>query len=120
MREDEDNIFRSNERIKNNGEIFTPTELVGIMLDNLDVNWDDIPQQRKFLDPTCGNGNFLISLLKRGVKLRNIYGLDLMNDNIKLTKDRLLEVVGDTIENIEIINKNIRQGDVLEYDFQFL
>jgi len=115
----EDNIFRSKERIKDNGEVFTPTELVGIMLDNLDIDWYNPPIDKKFLDPTCGNGNFLIELVKRGIPLHNIYGVDLMEDNIELLKQRLLDLVEDTIENRATIDNNIRQGDALTYDYNF-
>jgi len=119
MREDEDDIYRSIERIKDNGEVFTPTKLVGNMLDNLNIDWYNPPIDKKFLDPTCGNGNFLVELLKRGIPLHNIYGVDLMEDNIKLLKQRLIDLVEDTIENRAIIDNNIRQGDTLTYDYNF-
>jgi len=43
----------------------------------------------------------------------------LMEDNIELLKQRLLDLVEDTIENRAIIDNNIRQGDTLTYDYNF-
>jgi hypothetical protein len=63
----------------------------------------DIPEDKlkdpdaKFLDNSCGDGNFLVALLKvlskyhdRDHVLANmIYGVDLMPDNVKIAKERL-------------------------------
>jgi ubiquinone/menaquinone biosynthesis C-methylase UbiE len=63
----------------------------------------DIPTDKlknpeaKFLDNSCGDGNFLVALLKvlsnyhdRDHVLANmIYGVDLMPDNVKTAKERL-------------------------------
>lgn len=112
-------IIRSEERIKENGEVFTPPELVEYMLDELNIDWSNPPQDKNFLDPTCGDGNFLVELVKRGIPICNVYGIDLMGDNIELLKLRLLELVEDTEENRTIINNNFRQGNALTYDYNF-
>lgn len=119
MNEIDDNIERTQERIKDTGEVFTPTALVEDMLDDLNIDWQNVPQDKTFLDPTCGNGNFLVELAKRGVPLKNIYGVDLMADNVLLCKHRLLRVCGDNVENTSIVDNNIREGNALEYDYNF-
>jgi 2-polyprenyl-3-methyl-5-hydroxy-6-metoxy-1,4-benzoquinol methylase len=111
--EDRDN------RVKETGEVFTPDSLVQQMLDELDIDWSNPPQNKKFLDPTCGSGNFLVALAKRGIPLDMIFGADLMPDNVEKTKERLLQIVDDTDKNREILDKNIVQADALTYDYSF-
>ena len=67
-------------RVQETAEFFTPSYLVQEMLNSLNVDWDNIPDET-FIDPTCGSGNFLVELAKRGVHPKNIYGVDLMDDN---------------------------------------
>jgi len=109
-------------RVKETGEVFTPPELVNKMLNELDYDWENKPQ-RTFLDPTCGSGNFLVEIAKRGIHPENIYGVDLMQDNIDTTKSRLLDIHlanGVSIEDIEFHQeRNLVQGDALTYDYSF-
>ena len=110
------------DRVKDTGEVFTPPELVNKMLNQLDYDWDTLPE-RTFLDPTCGSGNFLVELAKRGVKPEFIFGVDLMEDNIVTCHKRLREIhLGNGIDPDEIDyhqGRNIIQGDALEYDYTF-
>ena len=48
------------------GEIFTPPELVKSMVDEADAS---ITIDSTFLEPTCGDGQFLVEILKRKLKL---------------------------------------------------
>ena len=109
----------TDEEIKELGAVYTPNSLVQKMLDGLGIDWDNPPQDKTFLDPTCGNGQFLAELAKRGIPLRNIYGADLMPDNVETTHRRLMEVCGDTPENREILLKNVVEADALSYDYDF-
>ena len=120
MSEMNDGIVRTHKRVKETAEVFTPPELVNKMLDELDYDWETLPD-KTFLDPTCGSGNFLVEVAKRGVHPKNIYGVDLMHDNIQKTKERLTEVYQKFHwDNItDHLEKNIVQGDALEYDFNF-
>ena len=112
-----DNILRSKERVKDTGEIFTPTELVQKILDKLDYDFENHDHTKTWLDPTCGNGQFLIELARRGVKAKNIYGVDLMPDNITECKRRLTNILGDNKEIQYWIDRNIVQGDALSFDY---
>jgi len=109
------------DRVKETAEVFTPGFLVKRMLDDLDVNWDNIDNTKTFLDPTCGSGNFLVELAKRGVLLKNIYGVDLMEDNIETTKKRLTELYPDmSTEDLEFhLERNIICADALTYHYEF-
>ena len=106
------------DRVKETSEVFTPDSLVQKMLDDLDIDWSNPPQDKTFLDPTCGSGQFLVELAKRGIPLHNIYGVDLMPDNVETARKRLSEITGIAIDD-SIMLKNIIQGDALTYDYDF-
>lgn len=116
-------IDRDKLRVKATGEVFTPTPLVQEILDKLDPNLFKDPT-KTFLDPTCGDGQFLSEVLIRKVEngidfetaLSTIYGVDLMQDNVDLCRERLL--CGQ--EHLRhIVEKNIVCADALTYDFSF-
>lgn len=116
-------IEREASRVKATGEIFTPTELVQETLDKL------LPEQftnpdKTFLDPSCGDGQFLGEVLIRKMEngstfeqaLSTVYGVDLMEDNVKLCQERLLCGRHDLRH---IVEKNIVCADGLRYHYRF-
>ena len=116
-------LVKHPERVKQLGEVFTPTELVLEMIEQLpDEMFED---GRTFLDPTVGNGQFLaaLAIIKRelGHKevLSTLYGADIMQDNVDECKERLLDICGHTKKNIEIVDNNIVCADGLKYDYSF-
>ena len=123
MKHEHDDGIKRDHRVKDTGEVFTPTELVQKMLDELDIDWKNPPQDKTFLDPTCGNGQFLAELAERGIPPQNIYGVDLMADNIEFTKNRLRKIFkakGHSEDDIRYhLDRNIVQADALEYDYSF-
>jgi hypothetical protein len=58
---------RSSERARELGEVFTPEVTVNEMLNLL----QDINYASKFLEPGCGNGNFLVEILRRKLEMVN-------------------------------------------------
>lgn len=116
-------VDRNKIRVKATGEVFTPTELVQEILDQLDPALFTDPT-KTFLDPSCGDGQFLGEVLIRKVEngidfetaLSTIYGVDLMQDNVDLCRERLL--CGRT--NLQhIVDQNIVCADALKYDYSF-
>ena len=116
-------VERDQARVKATGEVFTPTELVQEILDQLDPELFVDPT-KTFIDPACGDGQFLsevlIRKLENGIEfeqaLSTIYGVDLMPDNVKLCQDRLL--CGQ--EHLRhVVEKNIVEADGLEYKYLF-
>lgn len=78
------------------GEVFTPLPLVDEILNKFpDDVW--IPS-KTFLDPSCGAGAFLVRVLSYKIwlgstieqALSTTYGVDIMIDNVRHTKERLL------------------------------
>lgn len=129
-------IERDKERIKRTNEIFTPTSLVNQLL-------DQFPEEafthlkETFCDPTCGDGQFLVEVLKRKLNgglspsdaIKSIYGVDYMEDNIKLCKKRIKKILSDHHEacgkgrklpgNVNnMIERNIICSDFFEWDFE--
>lgn len=89
-------ISRDEYRIKATAEIFTPTDLVIDMLQKTDL--DCCLPGKTVLDPACGDGQFLVAIkyvkiLIHGMTefdaLQDIYGVDIMRDNVDLCKKRL-------------------------------
>jgi hypothetical protein len=63
-------LVKSPERIRDLGEVFTPSNIVQEMLDLLPPDTWNVHPAPTFLEPACGDGNFLIAILER--KLTNI------------------------------------------------
>ena len=116
-------VERDQARVKATGEVFTPTQLVNEVLDQLPQELFSNPT-KTFIDPACGDGQFLSEVLIRKlenniefeVALSTIYGVDLMADNVKLTQERLL--CGHE-EFRHIVEKNIVEANGIEYDYLF-
>ena len=116
-------VDREKTRVKATGEVFTPTPLVEEILDKMDQELFTDPT-KTFLDPSCGDGQFLSSVLYRKLQngidfetaLSTIYGVDLMQDNVDLCRERLLCGREDLRH---IVEKNIVCHDALTYDYSF-
>ena len=113
-------------RVKQYGEVMTPPELVEEMLDKLPKEvWLD--PEKRLLEPCCGNGNFVVAMARRKRKaglnpktiLETLYAVDLLPDNVAVTRFRVLDELGvlDDEECHEIVERHIRQGNALEDDF---
>ena len=102
--------IKSKERVSERGEVFTAEREVNAMLD-LVANECLRPDSR-FLEPACGDGNFLSAILKRKltelrrkykksprdyekqaiVAIGSLYGVDIMNDNVLSCRERLYAI----------------------------
>ena len=116
-------VDRDQLRVKATGEVFTPTELVREMLEQIPIEQFQDPT-KTFLDNSCGDGQFLGEVLIRKMEngstfeqaLQTIYGVDLMQDNVNLCRERLL--CGQ--KHLQhIVEKNIVCHDALSYDYSF-
>jgi len=119
--------------VKQYGEVFTPTALVNEMLDRLEtcaVGTFKEPA-KTFCDPSCGDGQFLIEVLRRKMgagidclaALRNIYGVDVQERLVNQCRARLFanayrwslgqHRVPPVKEMMDILQYNIRCADAL-------
>jgi type I restriction-modification system DNA methylase subunit len=116
-------VERDKVRVKATGEVFTPTPLVQEILDQLPTEQFTDPT-KTFLDPSCGDGQFLGEVLIRKMEngstfeqaLSTIYGVDLMQDNVDLCRERLLCGREDLRH---IVEQNIVCADALRYHYRF-
>ena len=102
--------IKSKQRVAQRGEVFTAEREVNAMLD-LVANECLRPDSR-FLEPACGDGNFLSAILQRKlselkrkykksprdyeklsiVAIGSLYGVDIMNDNVEACRQRLFSI----------------------------
>ena len=107
-------VYRSSNRIKLTGELFTPSKLVVSLLK--DISPDRFAPKMTFLDPACGDGQFLMGVklvklylydMTEESALEDIYGVDIMRDNVNLCKKRLGGgniIMGNTLDYNEKLN----------------
>ena len=79
------------------GQFFTPPELTIQMLEKFEN------LEGKILDPSLGAGNLLAAAIKAGADPKNIYGIELDSEILKIAADRL-SALGVPSENIHLGN----------------
>ena len=94
--------IKSRKRVKDFAEVYTNEREVKAMCDLIPKEtWDNI--ESTFLEPACGNGNFLVEILARkferckdekdGLKaLASIVGIDIQADNCEESQKRLYDM----------------------------
>lgn len=94
-------LIKSKKRVKEFAEVFTPEFLVKDMCDLIPPEQWTI--ESTFLEPACGNGNFLVEIYARKLKLcktvkdglkalASIVGIDIQADNCAESRDRLMDM----------------------------
>lgn len=99
--------IKSRQRVADHGEVFTNPREVNAMLDL--VRDESFRLDSRFLEPSCGDGNFLIEILRRKLSLLldiksqtdwefksliavgSCYGIDILPDNAEACRKRLEE-----------------------------
>jgi len=100
---------KSKKRVADHGEVFTAEREVNAMLDLVKQETERIDS--RFLEPACGDGNFLAEIRRKldVVKKRykrspsdyekyavlaatSIYGVDILEDNIEACRNRMFEI----------------------------
>jgi hypothetical protein len=100
----------SKQRVADHGEVLTASREVNAMLDLVKQETERIDS--RFLEPACGNGNFLTAILERKLTVvekrysasqleferyavlavSSIYGIDILSDNVSQCRERLFAV----------------------------
>lgn len=101
---------KSKKRVADHGEVFTSEREVNAMLDLVKQETERIDS--RFLEPACGNGNFLAEVLRRKlsivesrykksqfeyerysvIAICSIYGVDILEDNVLECRARLFDI----------------------------
>ena len=102
---------KSRQRVVDPGEVFTAEREVNAMLDLVKTETERIDS--RFLEPACGNGNFIAEVLRRKLAVvasryrkspleyqryaflavSSIYGVDILADNVGECRERLFRIV---------------------------
>ena len=110
MPEKKDTQVKSKKRVADHGEVFTAGKEVNAMLDLVAHETERIDS--RFLEPACGNGNFLVEVLRRKldqvdknyarsqneweryaiIAVSSIYGVDILEDNAQECRERLFDI----------------------------
>ena len=134
--------IKSRQRVAQHGEVFTNPREVNAMLEL--VRDESFRLDSRFLEPACGDGNFLIEILRRKLSLLkdiksptewefqsliavgSCYGIELLEDNAEACRLRLFTEVREQMgkknctqgyeESLRyMLRKNIVCGDALTY-----
>lgn len=101
---------KSKKRVADHGEVFTAEREVNAMLDLVKQETERI--ESRFLEPACGDGNFLAEILRRKltvvkkqygkspfdyekfsvIAVSSIYGVELLSDNAQQCRERLFDI----------------------------
>ena len=101
-------VERDKSRVKSTGEVFTPTPLVQEILNQLPIE-QFTDHTKTFLDPSCGDGQFLSEVILKKMEngstyqqaLSTTYGVDLMEDNCWECIRRLYQVDTQQIDKMD-------------------
>ncbi|HBF44680.1 MAG TPA: restriction endonuclease subunit M, partial [Clostridiales bacterium] len=121
---------KSKKRIREHGEVFTNEREVKAMCDLVAQECDRIDS--RFLEPACGNGNFLAEILSRKIAtvkrlyksnpydyerysvlaITSIYGVDILSDNVEECRERLFKLWDKEYKNVckKATNDETRQA----------
>ena len=115
---------KSKERVAEHGEVFTAEREVNAMLDLVKQETERVDS--RFLEPACGDGNFMAEILRRKLEaakrratapkmkkplplefekqsyiaVASIYGVDLLIDNVIACRERLYDIWNAEYERI--------------------
>lgn len=102
--------IKSRKRVVEHGEVFTNEREVKAMCDLVNNETERIDS--RFLEPACGDGNFLAEILERKLNIvkkrykkspidyeknsllavSSLYGVDILNDNVIACRNRLFKI----------------------------
>jgi len=114
--------IKSRERVRGLAEVYTHDREVEAMLDLVADMFpsasDPANTDRTFLEPACGDGNFLVEILRRKLEhvtprrygrgerfehrtlrcLASVYGIDICEDNVREARERMRSVIDGHVE----------------------
>ena len=127
--------IKSKERIRNHGEVFTAEREVKAMCDLVKDETDRIDS--RFLEPACGDGNFLAEILTRKLAIvrkkyakshldyeknavlaaSSIYGVDILQDNVLACRERIFGIWDKEYTSVCKHDSNNETREAVKYIF---
>ena len=135
-------LVKSKQRVADHGEVFTPSWMVEDMLNLVKGETERIDS--RFLEPACGDGNFLVEILKRKLAsvehkygnseferqhfalfaLMCLYAIELLSDNISDCRAKLLGIFSEYLKidpandvyraGFYVLSQNLVHGDAMK------
>ena len=135
-------LVKSKQRVADHGEVFTPSWMVEDMLNLVKGETERIDS--RFLEPACGDGNFLVEILKRKLAsvehkygnseferrhfalfaLMCLYAIELLSDNISDCRAKLLSIFTEYLKidpandvyraGFYVLSQNLVHGDAMK------
>jgi hypothetical protein len=135
-------LVKSKQRVADHGEVFTPAWMVEDMLNLVKGETERIDS--RFLEPACGDGNFLVEILKRKLAsvehkygnseferrhfalfaLMCLYAIELLSDNISDCRAKLLSIFTEYLKidpandvyraGFYVLSQNLVHGDAMK------
>lgn len=121
---------KSKQRVADHGEVFTADREVNAMLDLVKQETERIDS--RFLEPACGDGNFLAEILRRKLAVvkrkyrkspidyeknsviaaTSIYGVDLLQDNVDACRQRMFTIWDKEYQSVlkKEVNEDCREA----------
>jgi hypothetical protein len=126
----EEVLIKSKERVHRFAEVFTPLRVVRDMCDMLERESPGaFDPERTFLEPTCGEGAFVLEILRRKFErcktprdyrtaLKSVYAMEIQTDNVQITIEAVKALCSEHFrlnkDDIQTINDNIIMCDSLK------
>ena len=127
---------KSKQRVTDHGEVFTAQREVNAMLDLVKQETERIDS--RFLEPACGDGNFLAEILRRKltvvknryrrssldyekyavVAATSIYGVDILPDNVEDCRKRMFSIWDKEYTKVCKLDANDDCREAIRFIFQ--
>ncbi len=141
----ENKQIKSKKRVRDLGEVYTNQREIDAMLDLVKPAFDTY--NSKILEPACGNGNFLASILNRKLdvidslslkghkrdfailqSIASIYAIDINRDNVVESRCRLFDIVSNRYDLSDefsyilkwVLKRNVIVGDSINKDYDII
>ena len=104
-----ESLIKDNKRVQQHGEVFTPDWIIEKMLAIPEITEKLKNIDATFLEPSCGEGNFLVAILEKKLSyiscpknswenkalrtLASIYAIELLSDNVITSRWRMADVM---------------------------
>lgn len=121
---------KKKERIRRYGEVFTSETTVRDMCDMLEKESPGaFEPERTFLEPTCGEGAFVLEILRRKfarcktprdyrTAIKSVYAMEIQTDNVQITIDAVTALCEEHFklnkDDVQTINDHIIMCDSLK------
>lgn len=126
-------LIKSSHRVKNHGEVFTPKNIVNLILEQPEIFEKVKDISATFLEPSAGEGAFIVEIIRRRIEICNtisktqkefdfncllalstIYGIELLEDNIEMLVMNSYAIFSECYQKYAYDNKYIINSKVLK------